>query len=86
MRAGVSLVVNDPGLGGVSGLGNSGLFDGLDELNALFYAEDGEDTARHDLVYGGKVGEASVHGVLHETDDGSTVVCFLSDYGLEFWV
>ena len=67
-------------------LGAEGFLYGFDEFYALFYAEYGENSARHDLVFGGEVIEVSVHGALHESDDDSSVIRFLSDYLLEFRV
>ncbi len=82
----VNFVVCDAALGGVPCPGNGGFLYGFDEFDALFYAEYGEDTSGHDLVFGGEVVEVSVHGAPHESDDGSSVVGFLSDYLLEFRV
>ena len=78
----VNFVVCDAALGGVPCPGSGGFLYGFDEFYALFYAEYGENSARHDLVLGGEVIEVSVHGALHESDDGSSVVGFLSDYVL----
>ena len=74
---GVEFVFYYPALGCVPGQGRRSV--GLDELYALFDADNGESASGHELVLWGEFGELSPHGFEEELDDAATVVGFLTD-------